>query len=58
MAVKKVSQAHDKKHDPVRAALPQWDGHMLNESYKMPVPNKSGKNDSYQNPVKPMANKY
>lgn len=50
--MKNVSSAHDKKHDPMRAALPEWDGHMLNESYKMPVPNASGTNYSYKNPVK------
>lgn len=34
---------------PLRAA--EADGHQLNESYKLPVPNASGTNHSYMRPV-------
>ncbi len=36
------------QNNPFRAAI--QDGHMLNESYKMPAPNASGKNLSYMHP--------
>lgn len=36
------------QNNPFRAGA--QDGHMLNESYKMPAPNASGKNDSYAHP--------
>ena len=35
-------------NNPFRAAA--QDGHMLNESYKTPAPNASGKNPSYMHP--------
>jgi hypothetical protein len=41
--------AMDMQSNPLRAAYE--DGHGLNESYKMPVPNASGKNLSYHRPV-------
>jgi hypothetical protein len=37
------------QNNPFRAAI--QDGHMLNESYKMPVPNSSGTNLSYHHPT-------
>lgn len=35
--------------NPIRPA--EADGHGLNESYKMPAPNASGKNESYMHPL-------
>lgn len=37
------------QNNPFRAAI--QDGHGLNESYKMPVPNASGQNLSYHHPL-------
>jgi hypothetical protein len=36
-------------NSPFRAA--EAEGHGLNESYKLPPPNSSGKNDSYMHPL-------
>ena len=36
------------QNNPFRAAI--QDGHLLNESYKMPAPNSSGTNLSYMHP--------
>lgn len=41
--------AKDMQNNPFRAAI--QDGHGLNESYKMPVPNSSGSNLSYHHPL-------
>lgn len=41
--------AMNMQNNPFRAAY--FGGHELNESYKMPVPNASGKNDSYMHPA-------
>lgn len=44
--------AMDMQNNPFRAAY--HGGHELNESYKMPAPNASGKNDSYMHPAHQM----
>lgn len=41
--------AMDMQNNPFRAAI--QDGHGLNESYKMPVPNSLGQNLSYHHPL-------
>lgn len=47
MKLPKIPKGHD-MNNPFRAAA--QDGHMLNESYKLPSPNKSGTNLSYMHP--------
>jgi hypothetical protein len=44
----RIPKGHD-MNNPFRAAL--QDGHMLNESYKLPAPNSSGTNLSYHHPL-------